>query len=350
MMYSRLIRPLLFRLDPESAHQLTFRLLKVATSTRLPLAILRRCFSEGCREPVRLWDLEFPNRIGLAAGMDKDGEVIDAMFAMGFGSLELGTVTPVAQSGNPKPRLFRYPGTHAVVNRMGFNNAGVDALAEKVRAYRNLHRPGGVIGINLGKQKSTPIESAVVDYLHGFRVVADLADYVAVNISSPNTENLRKLQDREHLEILLKEMRAANRIRVDQGLRHVPMLLKIAPDLSEPQLETMTGLVLEYGWDGIIATNTTIDRSGPFASYESPGGLSGQPLKDKSTAVLRLVSRITGGKLPLIGVGGIETGADAAEKLDAGASLVQVYSGFIYQGPGMVRAIVRDLKSRPVRG
>ena len=296
-------------------------------------------------EPVRLWDLEFPNPVGLAAGMDKDGEVIEAMLAMGFGFLELGTVTPEPQEGNPKPRLFRYPDTHAIVNRMGFNNAGVEALEKKVATYRETHPNKGVIGINIGKQKDTPIEEAIADYTRCFETVADIADYIAVNISSPNTKNLRKLQDREHLETILTELKYLNLKRMSAEKRQVPMLLKIAPDLSTAQIETITQLVVEYGWSGIIATNTTINRKGENSHYETPGGLSGKPLKERSTEVIRIISAITGGDLPIIGVGGIENADDVKEKLDAGASLVQVYSGFIYEGPGMVRRIMKRLGS-----
>jgi dihydroorotate dehydrogenase len=343
-MYQRLIRPLLFRLDPEMAHQFTLSALSMAGELRLPLPVLRALFPVPTGKGVSLFGKHFRNPVGLAAGMDKDGEAIDAMAALGFGFLELGTVTPLAQPGNPKPRLFRYPQTHAVVNRMGFNNAGVEALVNRVRRYRVRAGAGGpVIGINIGKQKSTALEQAVEDYVAGFRAVADVADYVAVNISSPNTPDLRKLQDREPLEALLRALSALNGERAMASLPRVPTLLKIAPDLNEAQLDEVVQLVMEQSWDGIIATNTTIDRSGDRSHYESPGGLSGRPLKDRSTQVIRRIAKVSGGKLPIMGVGGIESASDAREKLDAGATLVQVYSGFIYEGPRMVQRLVRGL-------
>lgn len=345
-MYQQILRPCLFKLAPETAHQFSIQSLKIASSLRLPLWMLRRIARPAEGPVVPLWDLKFPNPIGLAAGMDKDAEVIEAMLALGFGAIEVGTVTPQPQPGNDKPRLFRYPSTHAIVNRMGFNNAGVDALIERVRDYRRRHPESrGIIGINIGKQKETPIASATDDYVHSFDAVADLADYIAVNISSPNTQNLRQLQDREHLEALLRSLRQRNDARHERGQRRVPTLLKIAPDLDNAQLESIVQLVVEHGWQGMIATNTTIDRTGDKAGYEFPGGLSGAPLRQRSTEVIRQIHQLTNGKLPIIGVGGIETGDHAREKLDAGASLVQVYSGFIYQGPCMVKHMLQGLKA-----
>lgn len=345
-MYEQILRPCLFKLSPENAHNLSIQSLKVATSLRLPLYLLKRMAQpEGARS-VKLWDLEFPNAIGLAAGMDKDAEVIAAMLGLGFGFVEVGTVTPNPQPGNDKPRLFRYPATHAIVNRMGFNNAGVDALVRRVLAFRKCHpQARGIVGINIGKQKETPISEATRDYIHCFDAVADLADYVAVNISSPNTQNLRQLQDREPLEALLKSLNDRNHLREKAGKRRVPTLLKIAPDLSDSQLETMVQLVVESNWHGMIATNTTIDRTGDNAGYEFPGGLSGAPVRERSTEVIRKIHQLTHGKLPIIGVGGVETGAHAQEKLDAGASLIQVYSGFIYQGPCMIRRMLSQMRS-----
>lgn len=345
-MYEQILRPCLFKLSPENAHNLSIQSLKVATALRLPLYLLKRMAQpEGARS-VKLWDLEFPNAIGLAAGMDKDAEVIAAMLGLGFGFVEVGTVTPNPQPGNEKPRLFRYPATHAIVNRMGFNNAGVDALVRRVLAFRKRHPSApGIVGINIGKQKETPISEATRDYVHCFDAVADLADYLAVNISSPNTQNLRQLQDREPLEALLKSLNERNNQREKAGKRRVPTLLKIAPDLSAAQLESMVQLVVESNWHGMIATNTTIDRTGDNAGYEFPGGLSGAPVRERSTEVIRKIHQLTNGKLPIIGVGGIETGAHAQEKLDAGASLIQVYSGFIYQGPCMIKRMLAQMRS-----
>lgn len=343
-LYQNIIRPLLFLQSPENAHNFSLSGLKWAERLGLPLVCLRSQCSSPAGKEVKLWDLEFPNPVGLAAGMDKDAEVIRPMLGMGFGFVEVGTVTPVAQPGNPKPRLFRYPQHHAVVNRMGFNNDGLDSLVSNVSRFKSGRPCKGVIGINIGKQKDTPNEEAHLDYLKGFEATADLADYVAVNISSPNTPNLRELQDDKPLQELLKTLKEANTSRTAEGKRHVPTLLKIAPDLEDAHLEQIVSNVVDHQWDGIIATNTTIDRSGDYADFETPGGLSGRPVKKKSTAVIQKISKLTGGKLPIIGVGGIETAADAQEKLDAGASLVQVYSGFIYQGPKMARRIVQGIK------
>ncbi len=283
-MYQQLIRPCLFRFNPETIHNFSIQSLKVATGLKLPLWAMKKCAQAPTGSEVSLWDLKFPNPIGLAAGMDKDAEVIEAMLGLGFGSVEVGTVTPLPQPGNPKPRLFRYPETHAIVNRMGFNNAGVDALVDRVSRFRKkCPNYQGVIGINIGKQKQTPIEGATADYIKNFDKVADLADYIAANISSPNTENLRKLQDEEHLRDLLSSLKDRNNKRVAEGKRHVPTLLKIAPDLSNDQLEKIVLLVTENGWDGIIATNTTIDRTGSNSHYEFPGGLSGAPVRNRST-------------------------------------------------------------------
>jgi dihydroorotate dehydrogenase len=344
-LYQHVIRPILFQMNPEDVHNFTLQALKTMTHLRIPVWLMEQLCSVSSEHKTKLWDLEFPNSIGLAAGMDKDGEVIEAMFAMGFGFLELGTVTPLPQSGNPKPRLFRYPDTHAIVNRMGFNNAGVEALKNKVFSFRQARPDKGVIGINIGKQKETPIEAATADYVKGFETVADLADYIAVNISSPNTQDLRKLQESEPLKDLLSTLYGLNTKRLNEGKRKVPTLLKIAPDLEQAQIESIVQLVVEHQWDGIIATNTTIDRSGDRSSYETPGGLSGRPLKQRSTEVIQIISKLTSGKLPIIGIGGIETAEDVSEKIDAGAHLVQVYSGFIYQGPRMVREIVKKMES-----
>lgn len=343
-MYQQLIKPCLFRLHAEKAHNFSILSLKVATSLRVPLWMMSPLTRAPEGREVELWDLKFPNPVGLAAGMDKDAEVIEAMLTLGFGFVEVGTVTPKPQPGNPKPRLFRYPETHGIVNRMGFNNAGVEALVEKVEKFRkSCPNHKGIIGINIGKQKETPIEAATEDYLRSFDKVADLADYIAVNISSPNTQNLRKLQDKDNLEDLLASLKTRNLSRVEEGKRSVPTLLKIAPDLTEEQIETIVQLVIENEWDGIIATNTTIDRTGDNAHYEFPGGLSGAPIRERSTEVIRLLAKLIDGRIPIIGVGGIETADHAKEKIDAGASLVQVYSGFIYQGPRMVRRIVSGL-------
>lgn len=341
--YERVLRPILFRFSPEAAHNMSIRALQIAGACAPGKSLLRAVYHPGSRRPVKLWDLEFPNPVGIAAGMDKDALAVDGLFALGFGCVEVGTVTPLPQPGNPKPRLFRYPQHHAVVNRMGFNNAGAEAMARRLARWRKETgtRAPGILGVNLGKQKTTPLEEAADDYLKSFSILADYADYVAVNISSPNTPDLRKLQGSDYLGGILRTLNQANGERVSSGKRKIPLLLKIAPDLDQAQVEGIVGTVIDCSWDGIIATNTTIDRSAPFDKLESQGGLSGQPLRERSNTILRQVIQAAGGKLPVIGVGGIETADQMKEKLDAGASLVQVYTGFIYKGPGMVKGLIR---------
>ena len=341
--YERVLRPILFRFSPEAAHNMSIRALQLAGACAPGRSLLRAMYHPGSRSPVKLWDLEFPNPVGIAAGMDKDALAVDGLFALGFGCVEVGTVTPLPQPGNPKPRLFRYPQHHAVVNRMGFNNAGAEAMARRLARWRKDEgtRAPGILGVNIGKQKTTPLEDAAGDYLKSFSLLADFADYVAVNISSPNTPDLRKLQGSGYLGGILRTLNQANSERVDSGKRKMPLLLKIAPDLDQEQIEEIVGTVIDCAWDGIIATNTTIDRSPPYENLEKQGGLSGQPLRERSKQVLRQVLRATGGKVPVIGVGGIETADQMKEKLDAGASLVQVYTGFIYKGPGMVKGLIR---------
>lgn len=322
---------------------MSIRALQLAGACAPGRSLLRAMYHPGSLSPVKLWDLEFPNPVGIAAGMDKDAIAVDGLFALGFGCVEVGTVTPLPQPGNPKPRLFRYPQHHAVVNRMGFNNAGAEAMARRLARWRKGEetRAPGILGVNIGKQKTTPLEDASGDYLKSFSLLADYADYVAVNISSPNTPDLRKLQGSGYLGGILRTLNQANSERVSSGKRKIPLLLKIAPDLDQEQIEEIVGTVIDCAWDGIIATNTTIDRSPPYENLEKQGGLSGQPLRERSKQVLRQVLRATGGKVPVIGVGGIETADQMKEKLDAGASLVQVYTGFIYKGPGMVKGLIR---------
>jgi dihydroorotate dehydrogenase len=292
--------------------------------------------------PVRAFGIDFPNPVGLAAGLDKNGEHLDALGALGFGFIEIGTVTPKPQPGNPKPRMFRLPAHEAVINRLGFNNLGVDAL------LRNVQRANwrGVLGINIGKNAVTPNEDAPEDYLYCLERVYPLASYVTVNISSPNTRGLRELQGAETLPRLLGALRERQERLAAQHRTHKPLLLKIAPDLDEAQMDAIAHAALDAQIDGLICTNTTVDHSGvgddPL-SGES-GGLSGRPLFERSTAVLRGMSQRLGGKIPLIGVGGVLTGSDAVEKLDAGASLVQIYSGLIYRGPWLLTECVEEIR------
>ncbi|MFN7087927.1 MAG: quinone-dependent dihydroorotate dehydrogenase [Burkholderiales bacterium] len=336
MSYS-LLRPLLFALDAETAHRLTLGLLKTLQCSGLASAFMPR--PAVC--PRRVMGMVFPNPVGLAAGLDKNGEYIDALAALGFGFIEIGTVTPRAQPGNPRPRLFRIPQARAVINRMGFNNEGVDRLIENVRRAR--YR--GVLGINIGKNFDTPIERAADDYLHCLRKVYTLASYVTVNISSPNTVNLRRLQESSELENLLAALKAEQARLADEHGRYVPLALKIAPDLDAAQVTAIAQLLHRHAIDAVIATNTTIAREGvaglPHA--DETGGLSGAPLTARSTGIVRQLAAALEGSVPVIGVGGIMSGADAAQKIAAGASLVQLYTGLVYRGPQLVAECVDAL-------
>lgn len=333
--YERLVRPALFRLESERAHELAVTGMKLLAA----LAPLRRALewrvgrSLSGRSPIRLFGLSFPNAVGLAAGFDKNAEVWPAAAALGFGHVEIGTVTAHAQPGNPRPRMFRYPAQEAVINRMGFNNHGAEAVAARLARQPGPGRRRIPLGVNLGKSKVTDLERAAEDYLASFQRLADYADYLVLNVSSPNTPNLRQLQDESRLRELLGAITTANRERAARTSKpRVPVLLKIAPDLTFPQIDAVLGVIAEYGLDGIIATNTTLARPGFFASVNEAGGLSGAPLRQRSTEIIGFIARATGGRLPIIGVGGIVDATSAGEKLDAGASLVQIYSGMVYRG------------------
>ncbi|GAB3263988.1 dihydroorotate dehydrogenase [Chitinimonas naiadis] len=335
-----LLRPLLFALEPETAHKVTFTGLEALHA----LGFATVLGSREANKPVEVMGMTFPNAVGLGAGLDKNGEHIDALADLGFGFIEIGTVTPRPQPGNPQPRLFRLPGAEGIINRMGFNNGGLDNLVKNVEAsqYR------GILGINIGKNFDTPIERANDDYLTCFTRVYPYASYVTVNISSPNTKNLRQLQQSSELEKLLSELKDEQaRLTVRHG-RYVPLVLKIAPDLENEQIIEIARLLVEYRFDGVIATNTTLGRSGVehLRHGNETGGLSGTPVRAKSTAVVRALAVALKGKVPIIGVGGILEGAHAAEKLDAGATLVQVYSGLIYRGPGLVADCIRATSNR----
>ncbi|KIA79500.1 dihydroorotate dehydrogenase [Chromobacterium piscinae] len=339
-----LLRPLLFKLDAETAHEHTLKMLDRAHRLHLtPLAA-----ASAIRQPVEAMGITFPNAVGLAAGLDKNGDHIDALAALGFGFIEIGTVTPRPQDGNPKPRLFRLPEHEAIINRMGFNNHGVAALLDNVRRCRFK----GVLGINIGKNAITPIENAVDDYLACLDQVYAAASYVTVNISSPNTKNLRQLQQGDELGKLLSALKQRQQALADRHGRYVPLAVKIAPDLDDEQITEIARLLTEQGIDGVIATNTTLSRAevaGHPHEHEA-GGLSGAPVRSRSTAVIRKLTRELDGALPIIGVGGILSGNDAVEKLDAGATLVQLYSGLIYRGPELVgecsKAVAQYLKAR----
>ncbi len=335
MLYS-LLRPALFSLDPEDAHGFTLAGIDAAYA----LGLLK-LLPHAAGKPVHVMGLDFPNAVGLAAGLDKDGAHINALGALGFGFVEIGTVTPRPQSGNPKPRLFRLREAEAIINRMGFNNLGVDNLVRNVTASGFK----GVLGINIGKNKDTPNERAVDDYLACLDKVYAHASYVTVNISSPNTQNLRELQKDEALDALLSAIKLRQSELAQRHGKYVPIALKIAPDLDDTQIAAIAALLMMHRMDAVIATNTTLARDAvaglPYA--DEAGGLSGAPVRTASTRVIRALAHHLKGEVPIIGVGGILSGADAQEKIEAGASLVQLYSGLIYRGPALVRECVERL-------
>lgn len=340
----RLARAALFRLDGERAHDLSLAGLSLLQRLRLQ-GLLAAAPNPA---PLTRLGLHFANPVGLAAGLDKNGRHIDALASLGFGFIEIGTVTPRPQPGNPRPRLFRIPQQQAIINRFGFNNDGVDALVRNVARARY----DGVLGINIGKNGDTPNERALDDYLHCLERVYEHASYVTVNISSPNTKNLRELQASDALHALIHPLREAQERLAAQHGRRVPMLLKIAPDLDDAALDAIATTVLDNQVDGLICTNTTIDHSAVVGLQhgDEAGGLSGQPLLDRSTDVLRAMATRVGDKLLLMGVGGICSGADARRKIDAGAQLVQLYSGLVFRGPGLVRECVDALRDTACGG
>jgi dihydroorotate dehydrogenase len=336
-------RPLLFALDPETAHDMAFASLDVAAK----LGIVQALAPRPLPSPVKVMGLEFPNRVGLAAGLDKNAAHIDGLAALGFGFVECGTVTPRPQPGNPKPRLFRLPEAEALVNRLGFNNGGVE------RFLANVERASwrGILGINIGKNFDTPNASAVDDYLACLSAVYSRASYVTVNISSPNTKGLRDLQSEEALAGLLRALKKEQKRLADRHGKYTPIAVKIAPDLSPQAIEGIAKLLVKHRVDGVIATNTTIERDGvkglPHA--DEAGGLSGRPLTARATAVVATLARALDGALPIIGVGGILSGADAKERIDAGATLIQIYTGLIYRGPDLVAECARALAAVETR-
>ncbi|WP_119288376.1 quinone-dependent dihydroorotate dehydrogenase [Azohydromonas sediminis] len=342
-----LARPFLFGLDPERAHDLTLDAIAALQDTPA------RCLWTQPRvdDPVTVAGLRFPNRVGLAAGLDKNGRCIDGLGAMGFGFIEVGTVTPKPQPGNPKPRMFRLPQAQALINRMGFNNDGLAAFVANVQRAHRFRAAGGIVGLNIGKNAATPIERAVDDYLTGLAGVYPHADYVTVNISSPNTKNLRALQGDEALDALLAALQARRAELERAHARRVPLLLKIAPDLDDAQIDLIAATVVRHGLDGVIATNTTVARDAvqglPHA--DEAGGLSGRPVFEASNRVIRRLRAALGKGVAIVGVGGVMSGADARAKLDAGADLVQLYTGLIYRGPALVSEVARALAARPSR-
>jgi dihydroorotate dehydrogenase len=332
--YEKIVRPLLFSIDPETAHNFAIAFLRRASQVELALRGFRRF--QPAAKPKTVFGVSFPNPVGLAAGFDKDGVALPALAALGFGFIEIGTVTAKCQPGNPRPRIFRFSEEQALINRLGFNNDGADLVANRLRQWRESGRwPAIPVGINIGKSKTTPLDQAPADYLHSFRRLRKFADYIVLNVSSPNTPGLRSLQERESLSILLRAIREEN--RTDK-----PVLIKIAPDLSTPELEEIIASCEENQIAGIIATNTTLDHSSIPTARDEAGGLSGAPLREKSTALVRDITARS--IIPVIASGGIFDLESAREKFEAGAELLQVYTGYIFRGPGLLREIVGGLK------
>ena len=336
-----LARPVLFSMDAEVAHNLTLPALQRAAQLGLGKLIPRPA-----SDPRQVMGINFPNPVGLAAGLDKDGSYIDGLASLGFGSIEIGTVTPRPQPGNPKPRMFRLPQAQALINRMGFNNGGVESFLANVQRSQFYQERLGVLGLNIGKNADTPIDRAAEDYLYCLEKVYPYASYVTVNISSPNTKNLRQLQGANELDDLLSQLKNAQRRLSDQHQRYVPLALKIAPDMDGEQIKLVAANLLRHEIDAVIATNTTLSREAvnglPFAG--EAGGLSGAPVLELSNQVIRALRAELGEQIPIIGVGGIMSGANAREKMDAGAQLVQIYSGLIYQGPSLIKDCAAALR------
>ncbi len=346
-----LTRPFLFGLDPEAAHDLTMGSLQRLQNTPA------QCLWQQTRvpDPVQLLGLRWPNRVGLAAGLDKNGQCIDGLGAMGFGFIEVGTVTPKPQAGNAKPRMFRLPQSQALINRLGFNNLGLDAFVSNVKRAHSFRAQGGLLGLNIGKNASTPMERAVDDYLLCLDGVYHHADYVVINVSSPNTQNLRALQSDAALDALLSTLQERRQLLAQRQGKDVPMLVKIAPDLDEDQVAVIAATLQKNDIDGVIATNTTVARDAVKGQLhgDETGGLSGAPVLQASNRVIRQLRAALGPAFPIIGAGGVMSGADARSKIEAGADLVQIYTGLIYQGPALVTEAARALaamRQAPVAG
>lgn len=335
-------------MDPERAHELVAQNLKWLSAIRPLCRLMEKCNQvPGGKGEVELFGLKFPNAVGLGAGFDKDATFWPALMALGFGHVEIGTVTYERQPGNPKPRMFRYPNEEALINRMGFNNDGAERIAQRLKKQLKGGRPRAPLGINLGKSKAASLEHAAEDYLGSFEKLAEFADYITINVSSPNTPDLRKLQEESRLVTLLEQIQAANVARAAKlGTKKLPMLVKIAPDLTYPQIDSILEVIQRLDYNGVIATNTTLERPGTLATVDEQGGLSGKPLRRRSTDIINYISRITNGNLPIIGVGGIHDITSASEKTDAGASMVQIYTGMIYQGPFFPKEVARCLAAR----
>ena len=340
-MYKILVKPILFLFNPEFIHHLIFRIIKLASYIPFKLSILNCIYRlKDERLKRELFGLTFDNPVGLAAGFDKDARIFDELAAFGFGFIEIGTLTPLAQAGNPKPRLYRLPEDHSLINRMGFNNSGVEDAVKRLKKRKTKI----ILGGNIGKNKVTPNDEAVKDYEHTFEALFDYVDYFVVNVSSPNTPGLRELQEKEPLTKLLLRLQELN----DTKSKRKPLLLKIAPDLTNEQLDDIVSIVVETKLDGLIATNTTIDRNGLKTAENrlkaiGNGGVSGQAVKKRSTEVIRYIYEKSNNSFPIIGVGGIHQPEDVLEKLNAGADLIQLYTGFVYEGPGLIKRINKAL-------
>ena len=345
--YEHVVRPLLFRMDPEKAHDLGVTALDYLGRIG-PLCRLMEAFNMvRSDKPVEAFGLQFPNAVGLAAGMDKDGRFWRAAPALGFGHVEIGTVTFQQQPGNERPRVFRYPESNAIINRMGFNNEGAEAVANRIKAHLGKKAARIPIGINIGKSRIVPIDQAVHDYLSSFNLLVEHADYITLNVSSPNTRDLRKLQQSDHLDALLGELSKANRNRARKlGIKPTPMLVKIAPDLGFSEIDAVLECIDKWELDGIVATNTTLSRPEGMGHAKETGGLSGSPLHNMSLKVVNYINRTTLGKLPIIGVGGIDSPGTAGAMVDNGATLVQIYTGMVYRGPFIAKPLARALAPR----
>lgn len=346
-LYENAIRPVLFTQDAEKAHEYALAMLGGLSRFSVLCRMMEKASRPRHTRPIELFGLQFPTAVGLAAGMDKNADMWRAASAFGFGHVEIGTVTAQEQGGNMRPRLFRYRNEEALINRMGFNNRGAEAVAQTLKRTRASGAHSIPLGINIGKSKTTPLDRAAEDYLHSFNVLADYADYFTLNVSSPNTPELRKLQGSAYLPSLLGELKDASRKRARKlGLKPVPLLLKIAPDLTFREIDEILTIAQDNEIDGIVATNTTLARPGPFGDVNEAGGLSGKPLFAKSLEIVNYICKSTGGRLPVIGVGGIMSVRSAAQMMDAGASLVQIYTGWVYRGPFFPRDLAHGLAPR----
>ena len=357
LIYERLVRPILFLQDAEKSHDHGVMVLKALGALSPVCRVMERFNQSRHERPIRVFGLTFPNAVGLAAGMDKNAHFWRAASALGFGHVEIGTVTSRKQAGNPRPRLFRYPDELALINRMGFNNDGAEVIAQRLRSQgargpdeEGIRQNPIPLGINIGKSKVVSLENAAEDYLASFNLLADFADYFTINVSSPNTPDLRKLQGEELLRDLLRSLREANDGRARKlGRKPIPMLVKISPDLKFDQLDRILELIIGLGYKGIIATNTTTARPRSMSEISEDGGLSGLPLHSRSVDVIRYIHHSTNGKLPIIGVGGIIDPVSAGRTMDAGASLVQIYSGLVFRGPFFAKTVDKALAIRQMK-